>query len=75
MYIYYELYNPQVANRFINNIFAKISILQYFPRIGSIYKNEQKRFIIYKNFLIFYEIQEKQKIVKIKTVIHRKRNY
>lgn len=75
MYIYYELYNPQAANRFINNIIIQISTLQYFPYRGIIYKNNKERFIIYRNFLIFYEIQEEEKIVKIKTVMHRKRNY
>lgn len=49
-------------------------MLEYFPYIGSIYKDNQSRFIIYKNFLIIYEIQENEKIVNIKTVIHRKTN-
>lgn len=75
MYIYYELCNPQAVNRFINNIFAKISILQYFPCIGSVYESNQERFLIYKNYLIFYEIHEKEKIIEILTVMHRKRNY
>lgn len=75
MYICYELCNPQAANRFINNIFVHIPILQYFPRIGSIYKTNQERFLIYKNYLIFYEIHEQEKLVEILTVIHRKRKH
>lgn len=73
-YIKYKLYNEQAANRFLTNIIMKISILQYFPYIGAIFQNNQDRFIIYKNFLIIYEIQEKEKIVNIKTIIHRKTN-
>ena len=45
----------------------------YLPYTGSIHKNNQERFIIYRNFLIFYEIQEEEKIVKIKTVISSKK--
>ena len=69
----YKLYNPQAANRFIENILNKISILQYLPYIGKIYKNTQERFIVYKNFLIFYEIQE-EKIILIEKVKHMKSN-
>lgn len=75
MYICYELCNPQAANRFINNISVHISVLQYFPRIGSIYQSNQERFLIFKSYLIFYEIHEKEKVVEILTVLHRKRSY
>ena len=75
MYICYELCNPQAAHQFINNIFVHISILQYFPRIGSICQSNQERFLIYKNYLIFYEIHEQEKIVEILTAMNRKRNY
>lgn len=74
LYIMYKLYNPQAANRFIENILNKISILQYLPYIGKIYKNTQERFIVYKNFLIFYEIQEEEKIILIEKVKHMKSN-
>ena len=73
-YIKYKLCNPQALNRFINNIFSKVTILQYFPYIGNLNKNIKNRFTVYKNFLIFYEIQEKEKLVIIKTIIHAKIN-
>ena len=72
-YIKYELHNPIVANKIISKLIDKIYILKQFPYIGSIY-NTTSRFLIYKNFLIFYEIQEEQKLVIIKTIIHRKKN-
>lgn len=49
-----------------------VSTLQQFPYMGSFYKNRQERFIVYKNFLIVYEIQEKEKIVRIKTIGNRR---
>lgn len=72
LYIHYELYNTRASNSFINFILIKISTLQQFPYMGSFYKNRQERFIVYKNFLIVYEIQEKEKIVKIKTIVNRR---
>lgn len=70
----YKLYNPQAANRILKNFLIKISTLQYFPYIGKMYKNSQERFIVYKNFLIFYEIQEKEKTILIQKVKHGKSN-
>ncbi len=71
-YIKYELKNVNAAKKTINNLINKILILKSFPRMGKKY-DERIRFIIYKKFLIFYEIQEK--IVIIKTIIHSKVNY
>ena len=73
-YISYKLCNSQASNRFVNNIFSKVTILEYFPYIGIQDENPENRFIIYKNFLIFYEIQEKESIIIIKTIIHTKTN-
>lgn len=67
--------NVNANYKIMEVLYDKISILQYFPRIGSIYEGNKERFLIYKNFLIFYEIQESEKIIEILTVIHRKRNY
>lgn len=72
LYIHYELCNTRASNSFINSILIKISTLQQFPYMGSFYKNRQERFIVYKNFLIVYEIQEKEKIVRIKTIVNRR---
>ena len=70
-YIKYELDNPTVANNIVIEIINKINNLKYFPYVGSTYKNTQSRFIICKNFLIFYQIQGK--LLIIKTIIHKKR--
>lgn len=73
-YIKFKLLNPIASENFLRGITAKIDSLELFPYIGSIYRNSQNRFIIYKNFLIFYEIQEKEKLIIIKSVINRRKN-
>ncbi len=70
----YKLLNPIASEKFLNEIYIKIQNLSDFLYIGTVYKNKQDRFIIYKKFLIFYEIQEKEKIVLIKTIIHKNEN-
>jgi len=75
-YIKYELENVIVANNIIYKLIEKICILKQFPYIGKIYNEKDKtnRFFVYKNFLIFHEIQERKKLIIIKTIIHRKTN-
>ena len=73
-YIYYKLYNPQASNRFKKFIYEKILLLINFPYIGAQYYNNQNRFIVYKKYLIFYEIREKEKKIIVKRIIHSKQN-
>ena len=69
-YIKNKLKNRIAAHNFINNIESSIYNLSYFPYIGLKYKQEKNRIKIYKKFLIFYEIQEKEKRIVIKRIIH-----
>ena len=71
MYIRYTLCNQIAANNFLIGIRNNVLNLKLFPYIGTKYKNEYNRFKVYKNFLIFYEIQEKEKLIVIKRIIHR----
>jgi len=64
------LKNPIAAKNFVKNIEKSIYNLSYFPYIGTKYEGENNRFKIYKNFLIFYEIQEKEKRIIIKRIIN-----
>lgn len=73
-YIYYQFYNPQASNKFKKCIYQKILLLLNFPYIGAQYYNNQDRFMVYKKYLIFYEIQEKEKIIIVKRIIHSKQN-
>lgn len=58
----------------MKDIENSIYSLSYFPYIGAKYKNNNSRFLIYKSFLIFYEIQEKEKQIIIKRIIHKNVN-
>ena len=73
-YIYYNLYNPIVAKSYMDNIMNKIKSLKRYPYRGAIYFDEFQRFIIYKNFLILYKIQEKEKVIKIQRIISKRVN-
>lgn len=73
-YIKYKLENIIVANNITEGILNKIESLQYLPYRGAIYSNYFNRFLIQKNFLIFYEIQEKEKLIIIKRIIHKNIN-
>ena len=74
MYIKYKLCNPIAASRFMSEIRKSIMILKQFPYIGAKFEEDSNRFKIYKNFLIFYEIQEKEKRIIIKRIIHKNVN-
>ena len=75
IYIKYKLCNPIAASRFITEIRKSILLLKQIPYIGAKYdESGDNRFKIYKNFLIFYEIQEEEKLVIIKRIIHRSVN-
>ena len=51
-----------------------ISILEYFPYIGKVHFDNQNRILIYKRYLIFYEIRENEKVVLIKRIRHSMQN-
>lgn len=71
-YITIYLNEPNIANNIILGILEKIFVLETFPYIGQRYSNYQNRFLIYKNYLIFYEIQENNELVIIKRIMHTK---
>ena len=73
-YIKYDLQNPITAVNYIGNIRNKINSLDYFPYRGAIYSTNTNRFLICQKHLIFYEIQEKEKRIVIKRIIHRNVN-
>ena len=54
----------------MSEIRKSILILQEFPYIGAKYEGDSNRIKIYKKFLIFYEIQEKEKKIIIKRIIN-----
>jgi len=70
----YNLCNQISAISYIENIFLKIESLKYLPYRGASYRNTNNRFIVYKKYLIFYEIQEKENLIRIKRILHSKIN-
>ena len=75
-YIEYKLQNPIAAKNIAKDLIYKISLLEQFPYLGKIYNsnNSNIRYLVCKKYLIFYEIQENEKLVIIKTIIHSKQN-
>ena len=73
-YIRDILKNPIAAQNFSRNIEKHIYNLSDFPYAGAIYKETLNRFIIYKNFLIIYEIKKEERKVIIKRIIHKSIN-
>ena len=72
-YIEYNLLNPIAAKNFYIRISKKIQILKYFPYAFPVYHNTNFRYILYKQWLILYEIKDNF-IVEIQTIISSKQN-
>ncbi len=68
-YIYFNLANPIVAKRFKANIIKPISNLEYFPYMGKKILNSKFRYLIFKNYLIFYSVNNQN--VEIQRIIHK----
>ncbi len=71
-YIMYNLYEPNIANNILNGLKKKITLLKDFPYIGRKVGSYQERVLIFKNYLIFYEIQENKNLILIIRIIHTK---
>lgn len=70
-------FNEIETLKYINGLEKKISSLKRFPFRGKTYnlgkkRKEQYRIIIYKNYMIFYVIQNN--FVEIRRILHEKRN-
>ncbi len=64
-YMRYNLYTSTMI-KFINQVVLKLDCLVYFPKMYvEYYKNSRYRRIVIGNYMIFYKINEKDKIVEI----------
>ena len=72
-YIFFDLANPIAANNFILKILKSISNLEYFPYMGKKVSNSNLRFIRFKNYLIFYSINNQN--VEIQRIFHNRQNF
>lgn len=68
-YIYFNLANPIAAKKFREQIPKPISNLEYFPYMGKKISNSNLRYLIFRNYLIFYSVNDQN--VEIQRVIHK----
>lgn len=71
-YIYFNLANPIAARSFKLKIIKTISNLEYFPYMGKKISNSNLRYIYFKNYLIFYSINNQY--VEIQRIFHKGQN-
>lgn len=72
-YIYFNLANPIVANKFKANILKSISKLECFPYMRKRVSNSNMRYIYFKNYLIIYSINNQ--CVEIQRILHKRQNF
>lgn len=71
-YILYELQNPIASYKFRIKLLQTLSILDYLPEAGPMYRNTQYHYIVMKHWLILYKIQDNY--VKIYKIISSKQD-
>lgn len=77
-YITYELLSPDISKKFIYGLRNSISQLYYFPykfpQVKTKYIDEPSyRYMPYKNFLVFYQIKEKNYTIHILRILYKKK--
>ena len=79
-YIAEESKDKNIAKRFVNELRDEAKRLEVFPNAGAlpndrILKALGYRFIVYKDYLTFYLVDESQKKVVIMAIFNGKRDY
>lgn len=79
-YILEESKSKSITGIFIKNIKEKCSLLEEYPKIGSIpndyiIKNLDYRYIVFKEYIIFYTVDDRKQQIFILAIINSKRNY
>ena len=72
-YIFFNLANPIAARKFKDKIPKTISYLKIFPFMGKKFQNTNLRFIYFKNYLIFYRVNNQK--VQIQRILYKKQNF
>jgi len=80
IYIAEQSKNKTLAVNFVNELREKTKILESFPEIGSlpndnVMKSMGYRFLVHKEYLIFYYYDAKQETSYILAVFHSRRDY
>jgi plasmid stabilization system protein ParE len=77
-YITNVLNNRQAANNLVNNLIKEYANIQLFPHGNTIYKLPKSiKNSYYKtkvnNYLVFYNVNDKEKVITIARIIYQKR--
>ena len=80
LYIVEQSKDKEVAKRFVKEIAEQCTILELFPLIGALPKDRALisfgyRFLMHKEYLIFYSIDENNKRVFINAIFNEKKDY
>ena len=80
IYIAEQSKEKETAKRFVNELREKTKVLETFPESGAVpndrvLKIQGYRFLVHKDYLIFYHYNEKTKTSYILSVFHAKRDY
>ena len=80
VYIAGQSKEKETAKRFVNELREKTKILETFPESGAvpndrILKSQGYRFLVHKDYLIFFFFFEQEKTSNILSVFHAKRDY
>jgi len=79
-YISHELQNPTAADALTNEMIAAAERLCDFPYINAVHQTlkplkQEYRKLIVKNYILFYRVDEKKKLITIARVIYARRDY
>ena len=80
VYISHDLCNPLAAGKLADEMIESAERLTEFPYINAVYltvkplKREYRKLIV-RNYIMFYWIDEKNKLVTIARVIYARRDY
>ena len=80
LYIAEESKNKDIASDFVNELRAKTKVLEAYPNSGAIpddrvLKSLGYRFLVHKDYMLFYLVNETQKIIYIIAIFNSKRDY
>jgi plasmid stabilization system protein ParE len=80
VYIAEQAGDKEPAIRFVNGLREKVKILETFPESGAvpddrILKSAGHRFLVYKEYLIFYQYVKKENAVYLLAFFNAKRDY
>lgn len=79
-YIAEQAKDREIARRFVSELQEKCSRLEEFPQAGALPKDHvlrslDYRFISHKEYLIFYSVNEEEKVVNVLAIFNARKDY